>query len=41
MESSEFLPAPVRLHERLHRAAPQPLPAAGASSGRERLQIFL
>ena len=41
VEPAQVLPAPERLHERLHRAAPRPPPAAGASSGRQRLQILL
>ena len=38
-KSSRVVWAPERLHERFHRAAPQPLPA-GAPGGRQRLQIL-
>ena len=40
VESPQVLPAPDRLHERLHRAAPQPLSAIGAPGGRQRIQFF-
>ena len=41
LEPAQVLPAPERLHEQLHGAAPRALPAAGASIGRQRLQILL